>query len=338
MPAPSDTFNCPHCQHQFKWKPQMAGKRARCQCGKTFHVPDRTVAAEDDNLLDELLPDELLEENIENNPEVDLDSQIVKLTHCPSCKQEISSGAVICINCGADMRSMRKLKTINYGSTQEYNTKSKDKPSAGLGMKIAGGALALHGLGAVLIMLGFCVNKAVTSFNFHAAWAGNVSWLCGVALLVGLALFGLSPFLCLLAPSKGGRNFVLSAIGCFILGIALVWFLPEGLTLLLANLLSLIGIGLFLGFLMKVGAFLDNDPLHSRAEFTIKTLIVIVACWVVVLFSTAGLGIVPISSIAGSLASSFVAIFATIGFIAELVFAFVYISTIFQAYHTIYQS
>ncbi len=34
-------FNCPSCGKQYTWKPQLAGKSARCTCGRVMIVPDR---------------------------------------------------------------------------------------------------------------------------------------------------------------------------------------------------------------------------------------------------------------------------------------------------------
>jgi hypothetical protein len=44
-------FACDSCGKQFKWKPQLAGKQARCACGALIAVPQ-----EDDVLLDLLEP------------------------------------------------------------------------------------------------------------------------------------------------------------------------------------------------------------------------------------------------------------------------------------------
>jgi len=35
-----DSFKCPECGKQFRWKPEFAGKRVQCKCGHKFPVPD----------------------------------------------------------------------------------------------------------------------------------------------------------------------------------------------------------------------------------------------------------------------------------------------------------
>ena len=32
-------FSCPSCGKQFRWKPEMAGKKGKCQCGGVLSVP-----------------------------------------------------------------------------------------------------------------------------------------------------------------------------------------------------------------------------------------------------------------------------------------------------------
>lgn len=44
MPQDSPHFACPHCGGKKSWKPHLAGKHARCSCGKTLTVPNQPIA------------------------------------------------------------------------------------------------------------------------------------------------------------------------------------------------------------------------------------------------------------------------------------------------------
>ncbi|MGH7215308.1 MAG: hypothetical protein ACREIT_11150, partial [Tepidisphaeraceae bacterium] len=33
------TFSCGSCGKSYKWKPELAGKKAKCKCGAEMHVP-----------------------------------------------------------------------------------------------------------------------------------------------------------------------------------------------------------------------------------------------------------------------------------------------------------
>ena len=38
-------FSCPSCGRQFSWKPELAGKSAKCKCGATIKIPAQAPAA-----------------------------------------------------------------------------------------------------------------------------------------------------------------------------------------------------------------------------------------------------------------------------------------------------
>lgn len=39
MSTPTDMFTCGACSRQFRWKPELAGKRVKCKCGNRIGVP-----------------------------------------------------------------------------------------------------------------------------------------------------------------------------------------------------------------------------------------------------------------------------------------------------------
>ena len=36
----SQPFACPHCNNACRWKPERAGRRLECRCGRKFWMPD----------------------------------------------------------------------------------------------------------------------------------------------------------------------------------------------------------------------------------------------------------------------------------------------------------
>ena len=45
-----ETFSCPSCQKEYRWKPELAGKRAKCKCGSTIEIPHADAALQQDDL------------------------------------------------------------------------------------------------------------------------------------------------------------------------------------------------------------------------------------------------------------------------------------------------
>src|SRR4051812_4643877 len=45
-------FTCTSCNKQFTWKPQLAGKRAKCTCGSIINVPSSPPDDSEPDLYD----------------------------------------------------------------------------------------------------------------------------------------------------------------------------------------------------------------------------------------------------------------------------------------------
>ncbi len=52
MPQAAPKFSCDGCQRNYTWKPELAGKRVKCKCGKVMTVPQNVEppAVEEDDL------------------------------------------------------------------------------------------------------------------------------------------------------------------------------------------------------------------------------------------------------------------------------------------------
>lgn len=121
-------FDCSHCGRQYRWKPQFAGRKVTCKCGHKFRVSDQPPAivdtlepAEQDNPLADMLAD--AEQNAAEPqddiyaldiPEEGQPAPAAAATadgRCPSCNQQISPTAVICVKCGFNLKDGKKLAT-----------------------------------------------------------------------------------------------------------------------------------------------------------------------------------------------------------------------------------
>ena len=52
-------FSCSGCNKVYAWKPELAGKRVKCKCGTTIHIPEAQAPApqEEEDMYD-LAPSE----------------------------------------------------------------------------------------------------------------------------------------------------------------------------------------------------------------------------------------------------------------------------------------
>ena len=101
-------FSCPSCGKNYRWKPEFAGRSAKCACGAKLVVPAETPsasAAADIPIAPEAKqPVKTQRINPSSSPDVE--------SKCPSCSAALASGAVLCINCGYNLKTGQKLSAV----------------------------------------------------------------------------------------------------------------------------------------------------------------------------------------------------------------------------------
>lgn len=114
----SETIECPACMRQFRWKPELAGKRAKCKCGGrvTFplEAPAPVAASRTATLAVEGSGDEALAALAElSTREQTAGAPPVQLGYdfCPHCNHRLEPGAVLCMKCGYNAKTGRTLST-----------------------------------------------------------------------------------------------------------------------------------------------------------------------------------------------------------------------------------
>ena len=116
MPATTTEpkFNCSTCGKEYRWKPELAGKKAKCKCGNVIAVPTKSPAAA-------AAPAARPAPKAKPDAEVDFDGLYAlaqeekKATRaavdesagyrCPSCSAALPPGEAVCPNCRYDMRT-----------------------------------------------------------------------------------------------------------------------------------------------------------------------------------------------------------------------------------------
>jgi DNA-directed RNA polymerase subunit RPC12/RpoP len=127
-------FGCPSCGRQFTWKPELAGKAAKCKCGATISVPAKPQppasapgaapaasrapaaraaavppppppAADEGNPLDAYD----FNESETAAPPPGRGAAADTGARCPSCGAGVSPGAVLCVSCGFNLKTGQKM-------------------------------------------------------------------------------------------------------------------------------------------------------------------------------------------------------------------------------------
>ena len=83
-------ITCPNCSRKLRLRDDKAGRQIKCPgCGKALPVP---AADADEEAYD-----------------------LAEAVTCPSCRRGLARGAVVCVECGYDFRTRRKLRTTYSG-------------------------------------------------------------------------------------------------------------------------------------------------------------------------------------------------------------------------------
>ena len=124
-------FACPSCGRQFTWKPELAGRSAKCKCGATVKIPAQPAAAAPQAKRPAPAAATAAPESDGGNP---LDSYAFSPAEappvgrqsaaapaadaglrCPSCGGAMLPGAVICVSCGFNLKTGKRMSTVMGG-------------------------------------------------------------------------------------------------------------------------------------------------------------------------------------------------------------------------------
>ncbi len=126
--AMSDKVRCPACGKAYRWKDDLAGRKVKCKCGEVFRMtapgspaPSAPVVGSVTDKTGELSDGYDLHDTGLHAPahgaapgsSSDGDGR------CPSCNQPVKPNAVICINCGFNLKSGQRLQTAVGKPTEE---------------------------------------------------------------------------------------------------------------------------------------------------------------------------------------------------------------------------
>ncbi len=131
MPSqPNESISCPSCGKRLRWRAELAGRKVKCVCGMSFPMPaaaNGDPAPPPQEVKSESNPFELEEPpHFAESSEPDARSEAalgalpldLNDAHspaasgtCPACHAPMKVEAVLCIRCGYNRKSGRKLQT-----------------------------------------------------------------------------------------------------------------------------------------------------------------------------------------------------------------------------------
>jgi hypothetical protein len=159
-------FTCDQCHKSYSWKPELAGRRVKCKCGHALSVPrDDPAVADDDALPPEFEDLYALSAGapVDESASPPPPPPPAGGRACPACGAGVDAGAVLCVNCGHNLKTGKKLKTANVAAAPEYRS---------YGVKGGGGeemspqkkkVIALSIIGGLVAIIGTVIALVVAS-------------------------------------------------------------------------------------------------------------------------------------------------------------------------------
>lgn len=129
--ASDERVACPHCAKRYRWKPELSGRKVVCKCGQKMRLPtsaqgEAEAIGPPPNANDASTYD--LDANDESGASRAGAAGIAAVHgvdktgapdeaggagegRCPSCNQPVKPNAVICVQCGFNLKSGQQIET-----------------------------------------------------------------------------------------------------------------------------------------------------------------------------------------------------------------------------------
>ena len=142
-------FSCPSCGRQFTWKPELAGRSAKCKCGGTIKVPQQPQATSAPGRAPAAAP----AASDDGNPLDAYDFSTAEAPapkkasrgggaaaaaapvadsgmRCPACGNGLQPGAVLCVHCGFNLKTGKRMSTVLAADGPDLPAPGTSAPAA----------------------------------------------------------------------------------------------------------------------------------------------------------------------------------------------------------------
>jgi hypothetical protein len=113
MPSDDPQFTCPTCGKSYRWKPEMAGRSAKCGCGGKLVVPTERPrtngAANAPKVAPAAAPAPQARPSLLTPRPV---RAAASGSACPWCSKSLPADAVLCVNCGYNLKTKQRLAVV----------------------------------------------------------------------------------------------------------------------------------------------------------------------------------------------------------------------------------
>jgi hypothetical protein len=315
-------FSCDGCGKTYRWKPELAGRKVKCKCGQAMHVPapPAPAAAESDDPFADALSEMAAAEE-QGTTRVIAEEK----ARCPSCACVMESGAVLCVQCGYNSTTGKKIGmkvqdvALAPAPAKKASGAGPARPGAGIlayqrtappparGRGAAGGDNNIGEpfkdlyLPIILFLGGVVLTYLEAHFALRIRSTGFAVGYTAVVTIIDLVLV----FAGIMFATKL-LDLGLGPIGPAILKIAAIAVLPGAVAHLISYSIAIGGdyIGWFVSLVLICSMFMGLLQLDFHETMICSTIIWLVRTWVgyaiaMAILSGFGLSIAAMAPIGG---------------------------------------
>lgn len=122
----ADRIICPGCSRGYRWKPELAGRTAKCKCGGSVQFPQEKPAEAGSAELDFAPAPGTPRGKSSPAPQI---SVPVGGVLCKGCRSPLAENAILCTSCGMNQRTGKKLGTAIDGPPAGSREREPSAPS-----------------------------------------------------------------------------------------------------------------------------------------------------------------------------------------------------------------
>lgn len=111
MASSAQAIVCDHCGKSFSFKPEYAGRKLKCKCGNVLQVEAPAEESAFGEYSLELTPEERQKQ--------ERLAAARKAGKCPECDNPVDRDAILCVSCGYNFKSGKKLGTQLLGADDQ---------------------------------------------------------------------------------------------------------------------------------------------------------------------------------------------------------------------------
>jgi hypothetical protein len=172
MNQTTESITCPGCARSYKWKPELAGRKAKCKCGQSVRFPEENPAAGASLEVPVVEPagEYDMTEPVQRHAAPVEQAPPEPTARCRGCQAPMPEGGVLCTSCGMNQQTGKTISTKVKGPGMEAGDVARVAGRVVLSM-VVGGIASLLGAGLWLVIM------LVTGYAI-----GIVAWVIGLGI------------------------------------------------------------------------------------------------------------------------------------------------------------